>query len=956
MSTIRDIKSKLNQKTLDALCTKYHIPACVHPSLPGPDKNILQSLDGKIGVYTRFFDFANYRIPLSQFLVDVLDHFHIHFSQLSVFGADKVSHFEILCRVYGFQPSVNLFRAFYTSSYTKGWMSFIKRSDAAPVCHSKPLDSVKNWNDHFLWVDSAVFPFSVSLKSKILSKDPPPKLSQYETEACDFLRTHTAPFRKFLEPFLCWVGISRYDTLDENYYLTFWDGKDEMDLFTFIRHSDPTKVWVRKRNLAEREVKLLKMTKGRTVSLDPLATAASGDSVDSIDKLFDEEHDAGQKYSVEKDDDVLEEAISKDASETIAEKPQKKRKRKVAGDASGSVYPPKKLRDDHQSLPPNTSGKSLTTLRGMISKGDLPSGATEPLIVASLAPMPDVGPVDSISGLNLRTRPPHVRYVVSLDGFHHSNSYSEATSFSRSLVADAPVVTVVVTTTADANVATGSKVRDVSKDFENIGDSASASGVNADAVSVSKFKKPSSSSDSFYASQSLNTKTMHRVYIPRWKVTNDFILEDLYSRDLTDRLAPPALFTQLRAMDYDQLYSEFNVGAARHVCLGAEVKMRAEHTLEKKGELEDKCAEQTTLLLEKDAEIAHLKSLLSLKESKAAEDISLCSQLSVVEVADAAKGTELGDLKEKNFALEGERNALSKRVANLDSVTASKETEMASLSSRVTIADLSSFQLLRDELNSKVVSLESEMDCLVAQKSSLESAFELFRERIEALQDEQALALGNRVVELDAQLSKMAIHLDKEFHFRLLTTISGRRWFLSHGLKLVILKFLQSPEYLQALGQAIGCVVNKGIQDGLKVGIDHGKAGRDLSVESRKDASIADLMDSLRLEGVLAEIPRAEDLQSSPTQLMLPIYGPEDNVVFAETSLSSSLEIVSLRVLTGEASTSVAPITTLSTTFASPVVIPPNSVVINQVLDVEPHNEDPSPVTFEKEELSTSPE
>ncbi|GKB67954.1 hypothetical protein Tco_0929366, partial [Tanacetum coccineum] len=86
-------------------------------------------------------------------------------------------------------------------------MSFVKRSETAPVCHNKPLDSVKNWNDHFFWVDSTVSPLSVSLKSKIL----------------------------------------------------------KMDLFAFIRHSNPTKVRVGERNLAEREVKLLKMTEGHIV-------------------------------------------------------------------------------------------------------------------------------------------------------------------------------------------------------------------------------------------------------------------------------------------------------------------------------------------------------------------------------------------------------------------------------------------------------------------------------------------------------------------------------------------------------------------------------------------------------------------------------------------------------------------------------------------------------------------
>ncbi|GJS24362.1 hypothetical protein Tco_0452994 [Tanacetum coccineum] len=84
----------------DAFCQKYHIPDSVHPELPGLNQNIHNSPDGKIGVYTRFFDFANFWVPLSRFLVDVLEYFRINLSQLSVIAAAKISHFEILCRVY----------------------------------------------------------------------------------------------------------------------------------------------------------------------------------------------------------------------------------------------------------------------------------------------------------------------------------------------------------------------------------------------------------------------------------------------------------------------------------------------------------------------------------------------------------------------------------------------------------------------------------------------------------------------------------------------------------------------------------------------------------------------------------------------------------------------------------------------------------------------------------------
>nr|GEZ93186.1 hypothetical protein [Tanacetum cinerariifolium] len=122
----------------------------------------------------------------------------------------------------------------------------------------------------------------------------------------------------------------------------------------------------------------------------------------------------------------------------------------------------------------------------------IPSGATKPLIAAFVALVSDAGTLDSVSPAT-----------------------------------DASVVTIAVTTTVDADVATGSKAKDMSKDFKNVGDSTSAGG-------------------------NLDTETMHRVYITRWKVTNDTTLEDPYvCQDLTDCLAPPALCAQLRVMDYD---------------------------------------------------------------------------------------------------------------------------------------------------------------------------------------------------------------------------------------------------------------------------------------------------------------------------------------------------------------------------------------------------------------------
>ncbi|GJY98678.1 hypothetical protein Tco_0516108 [Tanacetum coccineum] len=265
--------------------------------------------------------------------------------------------------------------------------------------------------------------------------------------------------------------------------------------------------------------------------------------------------------------------------------------------------------------------------------------------------------------------------------------------------------------------------------------------------------------------------------------------------------------------------------------------MRAEHTLEKKSELEDKYAEQTALLSEKDAEIAHLKSLLYLKESETAKAISLRSQLSVVEATDAAKSTELKDLMEKNFALEGERNILSEKVAKLT-------------------ADLSGLQLSHDELNSKVASLESERDCLASE--------------FEKMQDEQVGVLSERVTAIDYDLIEMP-------------------W-----AQTCLAKCLSLPEYLSAMGEAIGRSIDKGVSFSLLA-----------QFEAHKDSSMADSIDLLRLEGPAAETSEASQLQPSLDQLMIPIHCLEDQVIIGETSLDFSLEVAHNRVqrVRGDAAT-----------------------------------------------------
>ncbi|GJZ24478.1 hypothetical protein Tco_0561937 [Tanacetum coccineum] len=137
--------------------------------------------------------------------------------------------------------------------------------------------------------------------------------------------------------------ISRNYTLDEHTYPQFLrENSDEMDLLSFIRTADPTKVRVGERQRAEDEPKLLDTTVGRVVPLLPVAPAPGERELeDSMDRLFDEGSNGDQLRR------------------------QKKRKIVVV-DAGKPSHPAKKLRDDHgASIGPFVADQTVVGARAL---------------------------------------------------------------------------------------------------------------------------------------------------------------------------------------------------------------------------------------------------------------------------------------------------------------------------------------------------------------------------------------------------------------------------------------------------------------------------------------------------------------------------------------------------------------------------------------------------------------
>nr|GEV18451.1 hypothetical protein [Tanacetum cinerariifolium] len=765
--SIMDIKSILTQKALDTFCRTFHIPNVVHPQLPSSNRMIHEMPTGKI--------------------------------------AAKVSHFEILCRTHGIEPTVGLFHCFYVNSKNKWWMSFTKRLDSDAVCYTKPLDSLKHWNDHFFWVESfscpTIFPWSTG---KNVSRDFFPKPMEFRADDYAILFAHPAPFRKFSEPFLCLIRMSRNYTLDEDTYPTFLrDDGTVMDLLAFIYVSDPTKVKIGERERAEGEARLLDTTVGRVVPLLLVAFDRTDSELEaSVEKLFDESDGADQGNSAAGGGQEAEAEI-------------------VAG-----------VRSDHGTLSGATSaGKSPIALKQLLASSLLNVEsrvevvATLPFVTYSVSATPEHGggvPADSIAGLNLWTISAPERFVISLDSSHHSST--------------------------------------------NVPGAEGDSIIRSDVAGSSHFLGKELSIGSW----EVGSESLHEVFVPRWNIPNDSLFDNLdASREFIDHLAPSVLFAQIRDVDYDELFTEFIVGTARQACLSA-------------------------------------------KEAKSAGVARLRTRVYVFKVTEQVHVDELNTLKQKNMALEDEKESLNGRVADLESSVSIKDRELKDVDAIVT------------SLKSQNDGLANQMRELEISSSRLQekvSVYENCMEHLEKFQDNRMEVVNDKFNQLHTNFVEMALHLEEKFYPHLLTTISCRRWLLTQGMKLVVVKCMNYPEYLSVLSAAISKAIEKGMQDGLSAEITHGKEGRSLAdvvahnpyaeadyvaalqrlqsvnfsllakLKANKYSSIETLFDLFRLEESLAERLGLHELQPSFDQLMVPIHHSPDQTVVSASALSLALDV-----------------------------------------------------------------
>nr|GFA26783.1 hypothetical protein [Tanacetum cinerariifolium] len=162
-----------------------------------------------------------------------------------------------------------------------GWMSFSKRPGKnTPQCYTKPLDSLKNWNNRFFWVDEHVFPTIVDWRINA-SKDGMSVNGTYSIEAVRALDTHRTPIQKQPEMLLCFVEISRRYYMGDEVYLTFhydddWGGNGPIQFDSCPKSYQGKDL---KPPPCPHAVPLLTLTASRVIEMDEPAVATDSSGV-----------------------------------------------------------------------------------------------------------------------------------------------------------------------------------------------------------------------------------------------------------------------------------------------------------------------------------------------------------------------------------------------------------------------------------------------------------------------------------------------------------------------------------------------------------------------------------------------------------------------------------------------------------------------------------------------------
>nr|GEY50919.1 hypothetical protein [Tanacetum cinerariifolium] len=373
-----------------------------------------------------------------------------------------------------------------------------------------------------------------------------------------------------------------------------------MQLLSFIRTADPTKVRVGEREPDEGEPKLLETTVGHVVPLLPVAPdRSSGEFEASVDKLFDE---GGSGEQADQGDsaggghgvgvqlvDVSAKTVAEDLAPAELQR-RKKRKTKFiyAGEPS---HPAKKLRGDYGApAVPAVGGKYQSAvqrlLAGAVQHAEVRGGAmpTLPFVSSFVSTTPEQAEVDFV-----------VRTSV-------------------------PIMTNATTATPTVDLAAIAKEKLASASVFG-GDSSSVGGSRP----ISSGFSDRTGGDFFVGG--IRTvvdpdSNLQRVYVPHWNVTNGFCMDDggvcreMEKRRLKSVVKEKDSLLKSRCNEIESLKAQLLIKeaeaaeAVRHRDEAQALKERNTYLEKEKSELEIKVTDLADSVKVREQEVADLDAVV----------------------------------------------------------------------------------------------------------------------------------------------------------------------------------------------------------------------------------------------------------------------------------------------------------------------------------------------------------
>ncbi|MFS7902765.1 hypothetical protein Hanom_Chr01g00015111 [Helianthus anomalus] len=246
------------------LVQDYGIRAEWNPVLPSKTDMAFPLKEGKITLFSDFFKFCNFRLPITKFCKLVLDHCRIHISQLHPLVLVKLRQFEFACEALGHIPELIVFRDFFILVWKSFFFTFDRRDTDVSCLRDIPTSSKdKDWKKNFFYIDAAVIPGEMHWRDmgpKDKVKDESPQEDTYIANAL-YTRLCGRPFECTVIPegalvmagmSLLWRDIKQYPSFRR-------DDEGEWSLFDFVDPPRHTALRVADSVLGEQEPDVLKV-------------------------------------------------------------------------------------------------------------------------------------------------------------------------------------------------------------------------------------------------------------------------------------------------------------------------------------------------------------------------------------------------------------------------------------------------------------------------------------------------------------------------------------------------------------------------------------------------------------------------------------------------------------------------------------------------------------------------